>query len=779
MEKVLALGKGSEGKAPPRGRARPRPLPTTLKRYTFDFKVRTVKLYLEEGFGYEEVCAEAGIASDTLRRWVKAYRERGEAALQPSAAFIHPKRLDSPVQAQIVALKQENPTFGVKRISQFMRRMLHLPGSAETVRRTLHQEGLIEPVPRKPKRNPAKPRFFERATPNQMWQSDIFIFRLGGANAYLIGFLDDYSRFITGLELFRSQTAENLLEVYRRAVAEYGVPREMLTDNGRQYTNWRGRTLFEREMEKEKVHHLRSQPHHPMTLGKIERFWKSLYEEFLVRAQFDGFESARERIRYWVQYYNYRRPHQGIGGLCPADRFFEVRHELRKVIDQGIAENIRELALRGMPQRPFYMVGRLDNQSVVMQAVKGKLVMTVNDEVNKEARELVYDIEKGKVHDGDAQEDAQAGASEVCRAGEVRGGAGPVDGAADQYGVVPADGTVVDAAEQLGEVGSGGDVDGAGTEATAAPGHYRGPEQTAGETAREEGTEEHNRIAPESQPGGQTGGGPSGESAAGSGHLTAATDGRSLAPRSAADSATAPGVSVAPGVALDGPADPGANGLLSTVAERACPSPPDSESVLVPGMSREALTQLLRLVAAETLDRYLAQVPGPRRDLPAAPPHAGFAEPATRLSGSTGGDLSRHVAIERDASTRNKPGDETSERKSASGTECRCPPPRGADSQSAFRDHVRHSGGSGTGCLTQNVLRMGEPGSGRHDAGAAGPGTGPSAQAGRPGERADAGPTGGEGEGSRAFGAAYGAAGPGGRDPGVTRGADAGSGGGK
>ena len=140
-----------------------------------------------------------------------------------------------------------------------------------------------------------------------MWQSDIFCFRLGGRNAYLIGYIDDYSRYITGLGLYRSQTAEHVLETLRRAVAEYGVPKEMLTDNGRQYTSWRGTTRFEAELRKDRIAHIKSQPHHPMTLGKIERFWKSIYSEFLSRVQFDSFEDAQQRLALWVKYYNCKR----------------------------------------------------------------------------------------------------------------------------------------------------------------------------------------------------------------------------------------------------------------------------------------------------------------------------------------------------------------------------------------------------------------------------------------------------------------------------------------
>jgi hypothetical protein len=71
-----------------------------------------------------------------------------------------------------------------------------------------------------------------------------------------------------GLEVFRSQTAEHVLEVYRRAMAECGVPKEMLSDQGRQYSSWRGTTRFEAELRKDRVRHLKSRPHHPMALGK-------------------------------------------------------------------------------------------------------------------------------------------------------------------------------------------------------------------------------------------------------------------------------------------------------------------------------------------------------------------------------------------------------------------------------------------------------------------------------------------------------------------------------
>jgi hypothetical protein len=154
-----------------------------------------------------------------------------------------------------------------------------------------------------------------------------------------------------------------------------------------------------------------------MTLGKIERFWKTIWEEFLERAQFDSFESAGERIRLWVKHYNHRRPHQALDGLCPADRFFGIAQELRQVIERGIQENILELALRGEPQSPFYMVGRMGEQSVVIRAEKGRVKMLVDGE---EDQAISYDLAGGPHGRGSREE----GAAPVHGPAASAGGAG-------------------------------------------------------------------------------------------------------------------------------------------------------------------------------------------------------------------------------------------------------------------------------------------------------------------------------------------------------------------
>jgi transposase InsO family protein len=425
------------------------------QRYSVEQKLRAVRLYLEEGYPMDLVLKETGIGSSSLGTWLRQYRKEGEAGLRRKAAPRPGRRLPAAVTEKIVEVKRAHAQFGVKRIAEVLRRWFLLGVSPETVRRRLRDAGLQSPREKRA-RNLSRPRFFERATPNQMWQSDIFTFRLGGRYAYIVAFLDDYSRYVTGFGLYRSPTGEAVIETYRRAVGEYQPPKEMLTDRGPQYTNWRGTSRFAGVLAKDRVAHLVSRPQHPMTLGKVERFWSSLWQEFLVRAQFNSFEECDERLKLWVRYYNHRRPHQGIGGLCPADRFFEIATELKKTLQTGVAENVLELALRGEPRAPFYLVGRMEGQSVVLRAEKGKLKLSLDE------KELSYDLEKGRDEQPGGVPQAAHPGAELHGAPESAGSPGRVDGtgqasgrdtgAEDQLGDAPA----------LAATGDGGDAAGLG-----------------------------------------------------------------------------------------------------------------------------------------------------------------------------------------------------------------------------------------------------------------------------------------------------------------------------
>ena len=453
----------------------------SAKSYSFDFRLRVVRMYLEEEYPIPLICEETGVGRSTVGAWVRKYRQYGEEGLSKKNRSLPRKpKVDNAVKEKIIEVKKSNPIFGVQRISDFLKRFFLLGASPSTVHKTLSDADLVERKQPKRKKNPTKPRFFERTTPNQLWQSDICTFRLAGKNAYLIGFIDDYSRYITGLGFYRSQTAEHVLETFRRATGEYGVPKEMLTDNGRQYVNWRGTTKFEKELKKDRIKHIRSRPHHPMTLGKIERFWKTILQEFLLRSQFDSFEDARERTELWIKYYNHRRPHQGIGGLCPADRYFEIQNELKHTIARGIEDNCLEMALRGKPHSPFYMVGRMNGQNVVIRAEKGKVRMMVDETLD--SKELVYDMKKEDNDHDDHQEKDQEQA-DIHRGRKTESGLIGLDGTENRHRDMPGDELALGVAESLAEPGHGRNAGSPGAETEGVRTDFK---RSSGETPGEE-----------------------------------------------------------------------------------------------------------------------------------------------------------------------------------------------------------------------------------------------------------------------------------------------------
>ena len=127
---------------------------------------------------------------------VEALRPRiGEDALPGRADARKRESLTAPRDA-VVAARAANPEWGTRRIRDVLARFEGLGVSETTVRRILHEEGLlVEHEAAEPRDKPV--RRFERAEPNQLWQSDIFTFELRRhQRVYLVGFMDDYSRYL-------------------------------------------------------------------------------------------------------------------------------------------------------------------------------------------------------------------------------------------------------------------------------------------------------------------------------------------------------------------------------------------------------------------------------------------------------------------------------------------------------------------------------------------------------------------------------------------------------
>ncbi len=240
----------------------------------------------------------------------------------------------------------------------------------------LHEAG-YEAVEQSTHPHPDRERRFERAQPNQLWQTDLFTFVLKRQNrrVYLVAFLDDHSRFVVSYGRHASQLTALVLEVLEAGIASYGPPEEILTDNGAQYVTWRGKSQFSRRLEQRGIRQLVSRPQRPQTLGKSERFWGTLWREFLESAVFADLAEARRRIGHFMDYDNFQRPHRGADGLVPADRFFQAAPTVLQTLKERVAANALELARYGQPQAPFYVTGQVGGQAFSVHAEGERLVL--------------------------------------------------------------------------------------------------------------------------------------------------------------------------------------------------------------------------------------------------------------------------------------------------------------------------------------------------------------------------------------------------------------------
>lgn len=356
------------------------------KKYTPEQRRQAVEAFHKSGLTQKAFAGQWNLSHVTLGKWLLKYAEEGPKGLERVAAGPAKRRGRAPlaeaVRDEVVAVQRRFPDFGLKKVRHFLRRFSGLSLSLASVRRIRKAEGLpAESIPVKRKRKPAPPRRFERSRPGEMWQTDITYLNVPWHRGplYLIAYLDDHSRYVVGHGLFTHQRADIAIDVFQEACLRFGKPKELLSDQGRQYFAWRGKSAFQKMLAKEGVQHVVARAHHPATVGKTERFWETLKRELWDRVHPKDLEDARERIKHFVAHHNHQRPHQSLDGLVPADRFFGVASEVRAAMEAAIAKNELRLALGETPRKPVYLVGQIDGQAVSLHGEQGRLVVQTPD----------------------------------------------------------------------------------------------------------------------------------------------------------------------------------------------------------------------------------------------------------------------------------------------------------------------------------------------------------------------------------------------------------------
>lgn len=278
---------------------------------------------LRTGETVADVCRRYGISRDTYYRYRRRYLTEGLAGLedQTRKPKSSPAQIPSELEIRIVEMRRDHPRWGARRIrTELTRAGLEAP-AVSTVHQVLRRNGLVAP---QPPRRPRADKRFEREISNDLWQIDATQIPLGaGGKAWGINLLDDHSRYLLAAMAGEAATTALAWDVFELAASRYGLPRQVLSDNGLTFT---GRlhhveVLFEASLRDLGVELINSAPYHPQTLGKLERFHRTLKEWLTDEGPPWDLEHLQELLDGFRFHYNRQRPHQGIDDQTPAERY--------------------------------------------------------------------------------------------------------------------------------------------------------------------------------------------------------------------------------------------------------------------------------------------------------------------------------------------------------------------------------------------------------------------------------------------------------------------------
>ncbi len=355
---------------------------------------QAVEAFLKSGMNAKDFAKTWGVGQSTLLRWAQIYRDRGPKALSRPSLGESPKKrgpkgIPKALKNEIAQVKRENPSFGLRKVKGFLNRFRGVDAAVGTINRTIKEENLVVPQPRRRRRRSAnKIRRFEMARAMQLWQTDITSFSLTKhqIKCYLTVFMDDRSRYIVGWNVGLKQTGDFVVEALLSGIQRFGRPEAVLSDQGRQYFSWKGKSEFQKLLKRQGIHHSVARSHHPQTVGKCERFWKTMKDELWERASPVDLDDARTRMGHFINHYNHFRPNQGIDNAVPADRFFGVENEIRKAIERTMSENEVLLATGNRPRAPVFLVGQIDGRAISMHGEEGKIVLHTPGEAPREIK---------------------------------------------------------------------------------------------------------------------------------------------------------------------------------------------------------------------------------------------------------------------------------------------------------------------------------------------------------------------------------------------------------
>ena len=291
-------------------------------------RYQAVLAVIRDGVSIVQVAHRFGVSRQAVHRWLRWYEDQGLAGLVDRSH--RPPRcshqMAPSVEVWVLEARRRNPDWGPRRlVHEASRAGIKPVPSRSGVYRALKRSGLIDPEARR--RRDRRFKRWERGGAMELWQLDVVggVLLADGKQCKVLTGIDDHSRFVVCAGVMARATSRAVCTHFAQAMRRHGVPQEVLTDNGKVFTGRFGakdtEVLFDRICRENGIDHLLTAPRAPTTTGKIERFHRTMRQEFLTGRVFDDLAAAQDELDAWVASYNTQRPHSALDMATPADRF--------------------------------------------------------------------------------------------------------------------------------------------------------------------------------------------------------------------------------------------------------------------------------------------------------------------------------------------------------------------------------------------------------------------------------------------------------------------------
>jgi transposase InsO family protein len=275
------------------------------------------------GMSPREAAVRHGIGKTQVHEWLSRYRADGAEGLVPRSRrpLSSPGQLDGAVEDAIVRWRKDRPRWGAKKIRSMLAREGYPVPAVSTVHQVLVRRGLVDRTvaSREP---PGGWQRFTRPSCNDLWHIDATRHALaGGRGFWVLDLVDDHSRFLVAAHVAAGPTMEAGWAAFRGAAAACGLPRQLLSDNGLNFTGrFHGMSVaFERQVTAAGTDLIHSRARHPQTLGKLERQHATQNDWITDHRRPRSLAAAQKVLDAYRQDYNTARPHEAIGQRFPAE----------------------------------------------------------------------------------------------------------------------------------------------------------------------------------------------------------------------------------------------------------------------------------------------------------------------------------------------------------------------------------------------------------------------------------------------------------------------------